>query len=397
MTDPSSDPRLAAPRAELARLVEHSGLRHIHVYAWRDLDDVEAGGSELFIANVLAEWAGAGLDVTLRTSYAQGHRQLHERDGYRVIRKRGRYMVFPATVITEALRRTGPIDAVMEVWNGVPWLTPLWFRGPKIVMLHHVHREMWRMVLDDGLATAGEAFETRIAPPIYRRSTIVTSAHSSRDDIVEHLGLPARNVVLAPPGIDARFTPGGPKADHPTIVAVGRLMPTKRFDELIRAAAIVRASVPDVQLEILGDGYERIPLQELVDSMGASDWCHVRGRVSDDELLDAYRRAWVVSSASVAEGWGMTLTEAAACGTPAVATRIAGHLDAVAEGSSGLLADTTAELAGQLTSVLTDGELRHRLEVGALHHAAGLTWAGTATAMFEPLARQASGRRRRTR
>jgi hypothetical protein len=59
------------------------------------------------------------------------------------------------------------------------------------------------------------------------------------------------------------------------------------------------------------------------------------GKVTDEEIVDLYRRAWVVASASIAEGWGMTLTEAAACGTPAVARRIAGHLDAVYQANAG--------------------------------------------------------------
>jgi len=69
------------------------------------------------------------------------------------------------------------------------------------------------------------------------------------------------------------------------------------------------------------------------------------GRVDDEELLSWYRRAWVVASSSQREGWGMTLTEAAACGTPAVATAIAGHADAVLDGESGLLVEDPAELS----------------------------------------------------
>ena len=102
------------------------------------------------------------------------------------------------------------------------------------------------------------------------------------------------------------------------------------------------------------------------------------GRVDDEGLIDLYRRAWVVASASSHEGWGMTLTEAAACGTPAVATRISGHLDAVEEGVGGLLADDERELAEQLAAVLADEDLRARLAEGARRRAATLTWEATA-------------------
>ena len=70
-------------------------------------------------------------------------------------------------------------------------------------------------------------------------------------------------------------------------------------------------------------------LEQLVHQRGITDVVSFLGRVSDDELLDAYGRAWVVASVSLREGWGMTLTQAAATGTPAVATDIPGHRDAV--------------------------------------------------------------------
>ncbi len=95
-----------------------------------------------------------------------------------------------------------------------------------------------------------------------------------------------------------------------------------------------------------------------------TDWIRLAGHVSDDELLALYRQAWVVASASIAEGWGMTLTEAAACGTPAVATRINGHSDAVVDGRSGLLADGSRDLAAKLSQVLGDPDLRRPAERG---------------------------------
>jgi glycosyltransferase involved in cell wall biosynthesis len=146
---------------------------------------------------------------------------------------------------------------------------------------------------------------------------------------------------------------------------------------------------------VIGDGYERENLEELVRSLDAEEWIKLPGRVTDDELLDIYRSAWAVTSASIAEGWGMTLTEAAACGTPAVATRIAGHQDSVVHDQTGLLADSTAEFTAQLIALLTDAELRDRLAEGARKHAATFTWDATALGVFAALARDAMRRHRR--
>jgi glycosyltransferase involved in cell wall biosynthesis len=90
----------------------------------------------------------------------------------------------------------------------------------------------------------------------------------------------------------------------------------------------------------------------------------------------------------------MTLTEAAACGTPTVATRIAGHLDAVDEGRSGLLADGRDELAAAIGLVLSDADLRARLTAGAREHATRFRWAATARGTLEVLAAEAMLRHR---
>ncbi len=81
----------------------------------------------------------------------------------------------------------------------------------------------------------------------------------------------------------------------------------------------------------------------------------------------------------------MTLTEAAACSTPAVATDIAGHRDAVVDGETGVLVHDDAELGAALAKVLADGELRARLGRAARRRAEQLTWPRTAAALFSLL------------
>lgn len=382
---------------DLASRVAASGLRRVHFLAWRDLEDVEAGGSEVHAHEIAKRWAAAGLDVMMRTSYAQGRASKVERDGYRVVRKAGRYLVFPRAVLSEIGSRHGPWDALVEIWNGVPFFSPLWTWGkPSVVFLHHVHAEMWRMVMPENerLARAGELLESRLAPPIYRRSRIVTLSNSSKAELVDDLGFHDERVTVVPPGIDPRFSPGGRRAEHPVVCAVGRLVPVKRYDVLISAMAAVRERHPTATLVIVGEGYERPVLEAHVERLGAGSWVSLPGRVGDDEVVDLYRRAWLVASSSAREGWGMTLSEAAACGTPAVATRIAGHLDAVVDGESGLLAAATVDdLAAKIELVLTDEVLRKTLGEGALERSAGLTWDATALGTFEALTAELGPRR----
>ena len=93
---------------------------------------------------------------------------------------------------------------------------------------------------------------------------------------------------------------------------------------------------------------------------------------------------WLVASASLAEGWGLTLTEAAACGTPAVATDINGHRSSVVDGETGVLAPLE-HLGDTLADVLIDHTRRDQLAAAALARATTLTWQASATGVLRGL------------
>jgi len=376
----------------LGEIAERSGLRRIDVVAWRDFDDPEAGGSELHAHRVIAAWSAAGLDVSMTTSSVPGGRRVVRRDGYRVIRRAGRYAVFPRSILSGAVGRIGTGDGVVEIWNGMPFFSPLWSRSPQITFLHHVHAEMWKMVLPRGLAELGHLVEYRIAPPAYRHSRIVTLSQSSKAEIVERLRLPLERITVTPPGVEPRFSPGGERSAVPLVVAVGRLVPVKRFHLLIDALVRLKTSHPDLRAVLAGEGYERPTLEALIRAHGAEHWIDLPGFVDDDALLNLYRSAWVVASSSLREGWGMTVTEAGACGTPSVVTRIGGHQDAVDDGRSGILVDGTDEMVATLDAVLRDEVLRRRLGTGALDRAGRLTWDATARGTLAALATEALAR-----
>jgi hypothetical protein len=118
----------------LRELADSVGIGSVRAFAWRDLDDPDAGGSEVFMEHVFQRWARAGIDVSVRTSAAPGLPERVSRDRVAAIRRGGRMAVFAQAGLAERSGRHGPRpDAVVEVWNGVPFLSPLWWRGPRIV------------------------------------------------------------------------------------------------------------------------------------------------------------------------------------------------------------------------------------------------------------------------
>ena len=377
-TPPGDGERLRAVVTEMA----NRGVRRVHVLAWRDLDDAEAGGSENHADEFMRRWQEAGLSVMHRTSRAVGRPRVDQRHGYDVVRRGGRMSVFPRVAVSETLGRMGPYDALVEIWNGVPWLSPVWCRKPRILILHHIHGPMWNQMFPRPIAALGRAIETRLAPPLYRRTPTVTTSTDTHEELL-HLGWKPELVTTGPVGVDDFFSPGGPKTDHPSVLAVGRQAPVKRFVDLLEQVRVARGRVPNLTLTLVGDGPERGAIEEWVRAHEAT-WVTLAGRIGREELRDHYRRSWIVASASLAEGWGLALTEAAGCGTPAVATDISGHRCSVLHDRTGILAPLE-RLGDSIAEVLANDGLRARLSRDAESRARTLTWDALAVGVLEPL------------
>jgi glycosyltransferase involved in cell wall biosynthesis len=367
--------------AVAAERLRRSGVRRVESYAWRDLDDAEAGGSELHADEIFRRWADVGLEIVHRTSTRDAPREFR-RHGYRVIQRGSRYDVFARVVLRQLVRRRPRDTATIEIWNGVPWFGPLWAPRRRLVWLHHVHRDMWAEALPRPLDAVGRWVETRFAPLFYRRSRFATLSESSAEEI-EALGIDRRRLTVIPPGVHERFTPDlSRRADHPHVVVVGRLAPVKRQRLALAALAEARRSVPELTVELVGDGPDRDLVDAWIVEHGAEGWVDRRGRVTDDELVESYRRAWLVVSASHAEGWGMSLTEGGACATPCVATDIAGHRGSCLDGETGVLVadgdDLPARLGGEIAALLADDDRRRVMSLAAIDHARGLSWTAVA-------------------
>ena len=208
------------------------GIRRVHVLAWRDLDDPDAGGSEVHADEFMRRWAAAGLEVTHRTSAAVG--AARQRTAQRLRRDPPREPVLG--VPTDDRRRDRPDDGslrrLVEIWNGVPWFSPVWCRTPRITILHHVHGPMWDQILPGPLAVvragARGSPRTAVLPsgPDGRRPSDAT-----RDELLE-LGFQPDRVTAIPNGTDPKFTPGGSKTREP----VDPRRRATRAGEALRAA-----------------------------------------------------------------------------------------------------------------------------------------------------------------
>jgi len=147
-------------------------------------------------------------------------------------------------------------------------------------------------------------------------------------------------------------------------------------DLIIRAVARLRDRGVFARLIIAGRGDHEPELRRLRAELGLEDRVELAGFVSEEEKRRLFRRTWVHALTSPKEGWGITNLEAAACGTPTVASDSPGLRDSVVDGETGFLVphgDVDA-LAGRLAQLLGARELRERLGEQARAFAERFSW-----------------------
>jgi len=129
------------------------------------------------------------------------------------------------------------------------------------------------------------------------------------------------------------------KSTDNRILAVGNLIPIKRFDLLIESFAEVTKSFPDLKLHIIGSGPQKSELDALITQKGLSDSILLCGKIDNNKMSEQYNMAKVVVSSSDVETFGVACAEALACGVPLVATKSGGPEDFVTE-TNGILCPT---------------------------------------------------------
>lgn len=342
---------------------------------WRDLANPLSGGSEVVIDRLIVELQDRGHEVALVAGGPVGARP------YPVVQAGGtfsQYLVAPAL----CRRRFSGWDVLVDVENGVPYFSPLWWRGPRVCLVHHVHTHQWPMRFGPLVAAAGRWAEGVVMPLVYRHELFVAISRSTADSLVE-LGIDSERIRTVESGIDlpaASAVREKVESADPLFVAVGRLVPHKRVDLILRAWETVRP-VTGGRLVVVGDGPER---QSLEEQAGAS--VEFTGRVEASERDRLLADAWLLVHAAHHEGWGMVIAEAAAWGTPALALDALGVRDVVADGVSGLLASSVEDLASQWIALSSDHERRKTLGKQARQRAEGMSWSATAEAFLGVLA-----------
>ncbi len=335
--------------------LERLAGRRILFLNWRDLANPAAGGAEAYSEEVARRFAGAGCQLTIFTSRYENAPPYDWANDYLVARRGGRFGVYLAAA--RHLRRYGKFyDAVVDFQNGIPFFAPLWApaRTPVLCVVHHVHQAQFDMYFRWPLNRLGRLLEGRVSRRVYRGRPFVAVSPSTRAEMRQQLAL-REPISIVPNGIEPVPPGGRPGSSGPVIAVVTRLVPHKQLHLLVDAVPELLRRWPDLRVVIAGSGPEREPLQTRVCHLGVHRTVSLPGHVSDHAKRNLLSRAWLTVAPSVAEGWGLTVLEANAMGTPALAYDVPGLRDSVRHEVTGWLVPAGQALTKPLISAL--GEL----------------------------------------
>ncbi|MEK7502696.1 MAG: glycosyltransferase family 4 protein [Patescibacteria group bacterium] len=348
----------------------------ILILNWRDIKNPKSGGAEIVTMEHAKFWIKKGHQVTWFTSRFKGSKDKEKLERVNIVR-RGNfitvYLLAPFFYFFSGYK----FDLVIDQIHGLPFFTPLYVRKPKLVLIHEVAREIWDYMFPFPVNRIGKFIEP-LYFKLYKNIQFWTDADSTIDDLVK-MGIKKKNCIAINCPINNKVLNKLPeKEKNPTFIFVSRVVKMKGIDEVVRAFSYILEDLKDAKLWIVGDGDKKYvnELKETMKSYSISTKVKFFGKVDDNKKLELMQKAHLLLHASVKEGWGLVVIEAASQGTPSVVYNVSGLKDSVINGETGIVIakNTPSEMGERAIELLNSKEKYVRFQKNGLEWAKSLTW-----------------------
>ena len=335
----------------------------ILVFSWRGPDHPHAGGAEYSSHEHAKGWVKAGNEVTLFTSTYDGGKKEEFVDGVHIIRRGNQVLgVHIRAFLWYLFEKHSKFDVVVDEVHGLPFFTPLYIGVPKLVFIHEVAKEVWRLnpwsfPFNLIPAILGTYLEPIIFEIIYRKIPFMTVSQSTKDDLIEW-NIPQKNITVVNNGFVGIKSTAKKKENKKTLIYLGALSRDKGIEDALDVFSILSKRKRDINYWVVGKG-ESHYLQYLKNKVKKSNLegaVRFYGFVSDREKYNLLSKAYILINPSIREGWGLVVIEAASVGTPTVAYNVAGLKDSVVNGETGLLSNPNSKDCAEAVQTLLDDE-----------------------------------------
>jgi len=357
-------------------LKQPNGKSRILFFNWRDVNHSWAGGAEVYIHQIAKRWVKWGHPVTIFCGNDGRQKPDEFIDGVNVIRRGGFFTVYFWAFIYYIFKLRNNFDIIIDSANGIPFFTPFYSAKPKFLLIYHLHRNVFRKHIPFPFSLLAQFLETKLMPRVYKNQKIITISQSSKEEIIRFNITSGKNISVIPPGVDFPKSNHTAKSSYPKISYLGRLKPYKNINVIIEAFIHVLYRHSMARLYIAGQGESNKALTGLINQLGIKDYVRFLGFVSEKEKHELLAESWIALQPSSAEGWGMTVIEANAAGTPVVASDIPGLKDSVVNGKTGILVPPgdAAAFARAINFLIKNPEYLRTLSQNALNWAKHFNW-----------------------
>jgi glycosyltransferase involved in cell wall biosynthesis len=311
---------------------------NIIILNWRDVSHPKSGGAELVTMEHARRWVSDGHSVTWLTSGYAGALTNETTHGVHMVRRGGSltvYLYAPWYLLFHARHA----DLIVDEVHGIPFFSPFFTRKPIVVFIHEIAGEIWDFMYPFPLNTIGKFLES-LYFRLYKRCQFWTDAPSTVEELVKR-GIPRSQCVAipCPISIPVRGLKRVSKDTRPTYLFVSRVVRMKGIEEVIKAFSFIVKEQPHAQLWIVGGGESGYikQLKAMMSEYGVMQNAVFWGAVSEAKKNELMSRAHILLHASVKEGWGLVVLEAAYAGTPSVVYNVPGLCDVVKNGESGVV------------------------------------------------------------
>jgi glycosyltransferase involved in cell wall biosynthesis len=353
---------------------------HILILNWRCPRNPKAGGAELVTHEIAKRLVAQGNYVEWFAASFPGAPAEDYIDGVRVLRAGRQWTVHWAAYRHYRRKLIGRFDVVIDQVNTIPFFTPLWAEIPHFMFIHQLAREVWWYESPFPISALGYVIEPLFLR-VYRRTPVLTVSRSTEADL-RKLNF-SGPIVVIPEGLEPIAVSEMTKETKPTFLFVGRVSPSKRLGDVLTAFSLFRRKSVG-QLWIAGNGSPGYinKLVRLCHRLGISQDVQFLGLVSNHEKHNLMARAHSLVLASAREGWGLVVTEANACGTPAVVYDVPGLRDSVRHEETGLVVKPNVDaLAEGMIRISSDRDEYARLMRGARSWSRAFSYDSTTAAV----------------
>lgn len=348
----------------------------ILVLNYRDMMHPQAGGAEVHLHRIFGRLQKLGNEILLITTRFPGCSDEETVEGIRV-KRIGSDLSFQflIPIYWRRILKSFPADLIVEDINKLPFFTPLFSKLPKLIQIHHLWR--YSIFQETSFPLAFMVWlQERMIPWFYRGDAFSAVSPSTVQELVD-LGIPSERISLIYNGTEEEWAQYEPQREkQATFLWLGRIRRYKGVWVALEAFRKAHKHQPAMKLIFAGTGPEEVPLRKAVQEWGLQDSVEFKGRVTQEEKRHLLRQSAALIQSSYKEGWGLTVMEAAACGTISLASHVPGLQDSVQDRKTGYLfpVGNASVLAELMCKVLENSELRRSMEQEARHFALGFSW-----------------------